>query len=217
MRATTTRDRVVAAYRLAVGGLVLAAVVAQFAHSADNPGFSPANFFSFFTNLSNLIGAAVFLWAGAAALTGARGPTDLVRGAPVVYLVITGIVYATLLTEVTESLGLVLPWVNFVLHRLTPVVFVLDWLLDPPREPLETRRTLWWLAFPVAYLVYSAVRGPIVDWYPYPFLDPDEVGGAGGVVAYCFGVAAAFVLVVLAVTWSGNRLRQRLRPSASLP
>ena len=209
----STRDRVIAGYRLGIGVLVLVALVVQFVHSAERDGFSPVNYVSFFTNLSNLVGAAVFLWAGAAALTGGRGPSDLVRGAPVVYLVITGIVYATLLTEVTESLGLVLPWVNFVLHRLTPVVFLVDWLVDPPREPLAPRRTLVWLAFPVAYLVYSLVRGPLVDWYPYPFLDPDEVGGAAGVAAYSVGVAVAFVLVALAVAWAGTRLRTRLRPA----
>lgn len=208
-----TRDRVIAAYRLAVGALVVVAVVAQFLHSAGTDGFSPANFFSFFTNLSNLLGAAVFLWAGTAALTGRPGPSDLVRGAPVVYLVITGIVYAVLLSEVSEALGLVLPWVNFVLHRLTPVVFLADWLLDPPRRAPDRRRALVWLVFPIAYLVYSLVRGPFADWYPYPFLDPDEVGGYGGVAAYSVGVALTFVLVTLAVVAAGTRLRARVRPA----
>lgn len=215
MGEATARERVIAAYRLGVGALVVVALVGQYVHSARVPGFSPLNYVSFFTNLSNLIGAAVFLWSGIALLTARTGPSDLVRGAPVVYLVITGVVYAALLTDVTESLGLVLPWVNVVLHRLTPLVFAADWLLDPPRRGLPVRRALRWLAFPVAYLVYSLIRGGVVHWYPYPFLNPDTVGGAGGVAAYCLGVAAAFVLVTVVVTWAGNRLGARTGPRRS--
>ena len=29
---------------------------------------------------------------------------------------------------------------------------------------------------PVAWLAFTLVRGPIVEWYPYPFLDVNEHG-----------------------------------------
>ncbi len=38
-----------------------------------------------------------------------------------------------------------------------------------------------WLIFPVVYVVYSLIRGPVADWYPYPFLDPNLDGGAAKV------------------------------------
>ena len=69
---------------------------------------------------------------------------------------------------------------GLVLHRLMPVVMALDWLLAPPSRRLAFRQCLWWMIYPLLYLVYSLIRGPIVDWYPYPFLDPDESAGTPG-------------------------------------
>ena len=78
-------------YRVAFGLLIIAAAVYQL----DRTG-KWANFFSFFTIQSNLIGSAVLL-IGAIALPGASRKWDLVRGAAAIYLVLTGIVYNTLL------------------------------------------------------------------------------------------------------------------------
>ena len=38
-------------------------------------------------------------------------------------------------------------------------------------------RVVWLsLIFPICWLVFTLIRGPIVDFYPYPFLDVDEHG-----------------------------------------
>ena len=72
------------------------------------------------------------------------------------------------------------------------------------------RDGLTWLVVPLAYLVYSLVRGAVVDWYPYPFMDPGEHGYAG------VAVTSVVIAVVLAVIATGvasvPRLRRRLRP-----
>jgi hypothetical protein len=46
----------------------------------------------------------------------------------------------------------------------------------------------------VIYCAYSLIRGPIVHWRPYPFLDPDEAGGYLGLFAWI-------------VDWASRRLR----------
>ena len=69
-----------------------------------------------------------------------------------------------------------IPWVNSVLHYVFPLFIVVDWLVDRSVRPLSLRQGLVFLAYPVAYLWYSLIRGPIVDWYPYPFLDPRNQG-----------------------------------------
>jgi hypothetical protein len=71
------------------------------------------------------------------------------------------------------------------------------------------RLTRWWIAVPTAYFIYSLIRGAITGWYPYPFLNPDRGGGAIGVAAYAVAILIGFVLVILAVTWIGNRRRAR--------
>ncbi len=68
------------------------------------------------------------------------------------------------------------PWDNTVLHYIMPLAIILDWLLVNLRDPIQFRRALLWLAFPLVYLLYSLIRGPIVGWYPYPFMDPSLHG-----------------------------------------
>jgi hypothetical protein len=120
----------------------------------------------------------------------------------------TGIVFAALLSGLPDDLDLTEPWVNVVLHQLMPIVVVLDWLISPPHNRLTVRKALVWLIYPLAYCAYSLIRGPIVDWYPYPFLDPDETGGYLGVAAYAVGIAVLFVGIIWFVVTVGNKARE---------
>jgi hypothetical protein len=84
-----------------------------------------------------------------------------------------------------------------VLHYTMPTVIVIDWLVDLPKNRVSLRESLIWLAFPLLYLVYSLLRGPLVDWYPYPFLDP-RIEGYGNVAVMSVLIAVmAFVLAVV--------------------
>ncbi|MDH6575239.1 Pr6Pr family membrane protein [Kitasatospora sp. MAP5-34] len=209
------RDRVVDVLRLALGLLAAVAVGVQAYHTSTQ-GASLVNFFSYFTILSNLAGIVVLLAGGALGLLGRPGVPDGLRGAVVLYLAITGLVYVLLLSS--EDVPLQIPWVNAVVHGIMPLVFVLDWLVDPPLRPVSYRTALGWLAFPLLYLVYSLSRGAAVDWYPYPFLDPRIPGGYGRVSGACTLIAGAFVLIGAVIRWTGNQLGSRLgsRPSGHL-
>lgn len=101
-------------------------------------------------------------------------------------------------------------WVNIVAHYVMSVVMVADWLFQPPLARLEPRHLWWWLVYPVAYLVYSLVRGAIVGWYPYWFIDPARAGGWGGVAVFALAIAGGFVVVSLAMLWLANRLRRQV-------
>ncbi len=169
------RQRVLGIFRLFFVFLTLAALGTQLSLGLQRDTFSVANFFSFFTIESNLIGSVVFLFTGFAALRAAD--TDrfaMVRGAATLYLTMTGIIYFLLLRGLEASLQTPVPWVNTVLHYLMPAALLVDWLVAPPGQKITFRRALRWALFPAAYVFYSLIRGPIVGWYPYPFLDVSE-------------------------------------------
>jgi ABC-type sugar transport system permease subunit len=203
----------VAAYRIFFALLTLAAIIYQLFHSIDiNPDFRVGNFFSFFTIESNIFAAVVLLAFGLNLVGSPPSRTaELVRGAAVLYMVTTGIVYGLLLSGYTDELQTATPWVNNVVHRIFPVVLLADWLIRPPAVRFSFREALVWLTFPIAYLVYSLIRGPIVDWYPYPFLDPDEAGGYAGVAAVAIAIAVGAIVMTWLVTWVGNHLRLATR------
>lgn len=196
--------------RALLAALALAAIGQQlFLHMAAS--YSTLNFFSYFTNLSNLFAAFVLLLS---AFSRSSPALDAARYASAVNMAVVGIVFAVLLRNV--DLGALLPWVNFVLHYVMPVAIVLDGLLQPPGSRLKAKHLAVVLAFPAAYLVYVLLRGAARGWYPYPFLDPANVGGYGGVAMYSLGIFVTFLVVGAALLAAGNR-RQALPPEIPLP
>lgn len=132
---------------------------------------------SYFTVLSNW--AICIAFAIGALLPRGRLPVrwDDVRGALTLYLLMTGLIYHLL---IAAPLGLWpgdVSWTNNVQHTVVPVLAVADWLMVAMRRPGSRGRPLWWLVPPLLYLAYTLIRGAVVDWYPYAFLDPTGPGG----------------------------------------
>ena len=172
-----TKQRFLGSYRLFFAGLALAAVGVQLALGLRRETFSVPNFFSFFTIESNLIAAVVFLRTGTAALRSAgRYQFAMLRGLATLSMTMTGVIYFLLLRGLEASLQTPVPWVNTVLHYVMPLAVLADWFVDPPTRTIRSGEALRWVLFPAAYVVYSLLRGALVNWYPYPFVDPRPHG-----------------------------------------
>lgn len=217
----------VAILRIVVAAGIVAAVIGQLtlsigfwtSHGVTNIGVSVWNFFSFFTILSNVL-AAVVLLIGAAFLVTRTGLDPVwfttARAAVATFMIITGVVYNVLLRTIELPQGTTLEWANEVFHVVAPAWMLLDWLLAPGRGALAWRRIVVILVFPLAWIAYTLVRGPLIHneltdepyWYPYPFLNPFLPGASGWTVAaYSVSIAAAMALVGLGVILVSRRLR----------
>ena len=190
--------------RLAFALLALAAVGVQLSIHIRS-GFDVLNFFSYFTNLSNIFAACVLLAAAFFGRTGRHASEHftLLRGASVVAMAVVGIVFVAVLRD--EDLGTLRPWVNIVLHYIMPLVVILDWVFAPPERVPSFRRSLLWLAFPALYLIYTLARGTAIGWYPYPFLNPKGAQGYGGVAVACAAITAVFLIVGVGVRAAARR------------
>ncbi|MBH0775153.1 Pr6Pr family membrane protein [Nocardia bovistercoris] len=184
----------VRALRVAIGLLGTVALVWIPLRDADLGAFSPANYFSYFTIQSNVLGVVVLL------VGGLRDPLDrgwqFVRGAATLYLLITGVIYAVLLANIDVSLTD--RWINDVLHRILPIVMLLDWVLAPVALGVSARSIGVWLIYPLVYGAYTLVRGPFADWYPYPFIDPRRQGYVSLIIGLII-LAGVFALLASAV------------------
>lgn len=186
------KHKLYAIIRLLFAGLAVAAIITQLTDSISH-GRSVVNFFSFFTIESNLLAIALLALLG---VTGLRGtaPKEYVffRGGVTLFMTITGIVYTLLLSGNEVSLQTTVSWVNTVLHYIMPVVILADWLIAPPKQLLPFKKAALWLLFPLVYLTYSIIRGGIVSWYPYPFINPIENSWAHvGVMSLVIAAVAA--------------------------
>nr|BFF19115.1 Pr6Pr family membrane protein [Promicromonospora thailandica] len=189
----------------ALTGVVMELVVAV----TDGPGLAPTHaerlvrLFSYFTIQSNLLIAGVsFALAGDPRRD---GPVfRVLRLDALLCIAVTGIVYNTVLRGLTPLAGAG-PVANTLLHGVAPVAAVVVWLLAGPR-PRVSSRTVWWsVAYPVAWLVWTFVRGAVTGWYPYPFLDVTELGLAGALVNAAL-VAVVFLVLAWGVRWADGRL-----------
>ena len=203
-------DRLLGIVRIGFGFLILVAIAFMIWVLVDEGAFNALNFFSFFTILSNLLAMAVLLEGGRRQLIGATPIPDLWRGAAVVYMTVTYLVFAVLLRDAQEQLQTHVAWVDSVLHRVAPIVLMVDWLIEPPHRPISFRRGLVWIGFPIVWTIFTMARGAIDGRYPYPFLDPAN-GGYGIVAIYVVAILVLFLAVTWVVATVGTGLRERRR------
>lgn len=64
---------------------------------------------------------------------------------------------------------------NNILHVITPLLYVLRWIIYIPKGTLKWIDSIKWLIFPFIYLLYSLIRGRIVNGYPYFSVDLREI------------------------------------------
>lgn len=177
--------------RVTLGLLGLSSIAIEVAVLTSEGVFNPANFFSFFTILSNLFAALFLIYFG---LTNNHShKTQVIRGAVTLYMLMTGVIFAMLLAGLENVRLTAVPWDNLILHYIMPIVLAGDWVLNPPKKAPPRKVVALWVIFPILYVLYTLVRGSVVSWYPYPFLDPS--GSSYTQVAGISLVIAVFVLV----------------------
>ncbi|MFJ6651715.1 Pr6Pr family membrane protein [Microbacterium sp. NPDC091313] len=221
------------AVRLVGAAVVVAAIIAQgfstiggAAVSGEHVPTAAANFFSYFTILSNAATAVVLAWGGLARVDRGRLTSLDPRGLTAVfacvttYMLITGVVYNTLLRAISIGPDTV-RWANEVMHVAAPLLLVLDLLVGTGHRRPDWRVALGAVGFPIVWIVYTLVRAPFITapgantpyWYPYPFLDPHGPAGWNGVWGYVAAIAAGIVLVAFGVVAVLRWRARRIRPS----
>jgi len=216
--------------RLALAGLGVVGLVADFVYTLGFRLFQIDNFFAYFTTQSNMAGVVVLGLSGLVALAREREPRWLssVRALVLTYMVVSGIVFGLIAVEANNrGVRVDVPWSSALLHFVIPTLALLDWILGPGRRPVRWRHTLTVLGFPIVWGVVTLVRGALIGWYPYFFLDPGQVDGPVAFVLYdviVLGLISGISAFMLALSrirplgaphaheWRGpfSRLREQL-------
>lgn len=148
-------------------------------------------FFSFFTVESNLLVLASSI---ALVIDPERDGAlfRILRLDALLGIAITFVVFALVLSKIVHVIG-VAAWINFGFHDASPVLALSGWLIFGPRPRIDARTLALAFVWPVAWIVYTLVRGALVGWYPYPFLDAAALGYAKVLV----NVAGVIVLALV--------------------
>lgn len=170
--------------------------------------------FSFFTIWSNSLVVIMM-----ASLLTKRGPLynlskqPTVQAACCLYIAFVGLAYWGLLGDAPrDTIG---DWIAEVTgHTLSPILGFVYWLIAVPRGQLRWWNPIRWLWFPLAYLGYWMLRGPIIGSYPYFFMDVNTIG-YDGVGVWTLILCSAYLILgwmMLLV----DKGRTRLAASAKL-
>jgi len=133
-------------------------------------------FFSYFTIQSNIL---ILIASIVLMLRPTRDGTiwRIVRLDSLLAIVITGLVYATLLAPLVEDRGSTASVIaNALLHYICPWLSLVVWLVVGPRPRISWATVAAAFIWPAAWIAYTLIHGAISGWYPYPFLDVGQLG-----------------------------------------
>ncbi|MGD8196141.1 Pr6Pr family membrane protein [Herbiconiux sp. P18] len=171
--------RVFAWLRLALAAVGVVALVFDLDYTLGFSTFSTVNYFLYFTFQSNLVNIGVLIASSLLALRrpGRGGAVfSTFRGIVTTYVIVSGIVFGTIVSQASShQYRIEVPWSSQLLHFWIPSLLILDWIVGVGRPRLLWRTVPISLGFPIVWGVFTLIRGSIVGWYPYFFLDPDQV------------------------------------------
>jgi hypothetical protein len=174
---------------------------------------SLANTVSYFTIQSNiLVLCMAIVLCVRPSVAGA--PWRCLRLAALCGITVTGIVYATVIAPYVHLSGWALAY-DYVFHCVVPLASVVGFFFVGPRLTLQFR-DLVYLGWPIAWLVYTMLRGAYwhpefvgfgeaPSHYPYRFLDVDAVS-LGEVIGSIVVIAILLILMGLGYIWAERRL-----------
>ncbi len=207
------------AWRLVAAAIVWFGVVLQYGLTIEgrNLGVQTVKFFSYFTVLSNiLVGTALVASALAPesrlGVWARRAGTRVAVG---VYIGVTALVYHVLLAGLWDPKGWQL-LADTLLHTVTPLLFLVDLLVLPPREAARWGQAWKALALPFAFGVWTLIHGALSGWYPYPFLNVAKRGYPSVLVTMVVMAAGFFALTLVLTGVQHLQLRLAKRERAPI-
>lgn len=167
-------------------------------------------YFSFFTIQSNFLVAVSMIL-----LVAGRTETRIfrvVRLASLIGITVTGVVAAVALPP-DPRYTVVNLVCDRMLHVAVPALTLVGWIVFGPRGYARRSDVLLALIWPILWLAATLGLAPVTHWYPYPFLNVDQLGW-GQVLLTCLVVAVFFFGLAALASWGDRRLPGgRRRPS----
>lgn len=204
----TMHKKYLVGYKLFFALLGFSAIVTEIAVLVERDVFNIVNFFSFFTIQMNSLVVVTLILSALLSMSG-KHPRwlDILRAVSTVYILVVGIGFAVLLAGLEGVALTAVPWDNTVLHYIIPIAVLVDFIIDRPKWKIKFSTGLLWISYPLIYVAYSLIRGAIVGWYPYPFLNPNNAG-YGAVFIAVTGLVVLGIALIWLTTFISSVLRR---------
>ncbi len=122
--------------------------------------------------------------------------TGAIRGATTLYITVTFLIFAVLLAPMM-SIEYLLSFSNISLHYAIPILFIIDFVLTEKIVKYEWKLIIYWLIYPIGYLIFAVIYGTFTGDYIYPFLNINVLGQVGFIIS--IGLVGIFFIVLSAI------------------
>jgi hypothetical protein len=116
-------------------------------------------------------------------------------------------VYHVALSSVLDLDG-VAQLANQLVHTVVPILAVVGWLIFGPRGLTSGRVAKWSVLFPLLWLTFTLIRGSLIHWYPYPFIDVSKIG-YGKALLNCIWVSILLIGLAAGATVVDDRIADK--------
>jgi hypothetical protein len=206
--------QIVGILRIVLAAVAIVALIGDYGYVLGFTSFATYNFFSYFTVHSALAAVVVFVLASVVSFRHQVDPAwlDQLRILVTTYLIVSGTVFFTIVIQSSSHDYVIdVPWSSQLLHFWIPLLALIDWLADSGKARLGWKSLRWVVVYPLLWGAFTLIRGPIVGWYPYFFLDPVQVGSPWQTVGYC-AIALGLIVAIAALLTATSRIKWRNPP-----
>lgn len=166
---------------------------------------SIVRYFSYFTILTNLMVTIYFstivLFKKRQTILHKPGTLTALAA----FMTFVGLAYHVLLRSIWNPTGLTMV-LDEIHHTFAPLVTVFFWYLYENKSVLSFKKISIWVLYPLLYLTWALVRGKISSFYPYYFLDVDNLG-MQQVIINAFGLFFVIVLFLILYFLIGKKIK----------
>lgn len=166
---------------------------------------SVTRFLSYFTILTNLLVTIYFsvIYFSKSGNTICHKPGSLTALAA--FMAFVGLAYHLLLRHVWDPKGLVMI-LDETHHTVAPIVTILFWWFYEKRNSVKFKKLSAWILYPILYLIWITIRGHFSSFYPYYFVDANNLGIQKALIN-SFGLLVIIVLFLIVFYFIGKKLK----------
>jgi hypothetical protein len=115
------------------------------------------------------------------------------KGAFTIYITLTFVLYALLLQIFFQPDTFWDIFFNTVLHYITPLAFIIDWVLTETEVRYKWIYLAYWIIYPISYLIFVFIHGTFTGNYIYYVLDISRLG----ILGYSMTISMLIIIYVI--------------------
>ncbi len=126
--------------------------------------------------------------------------SGILKGALTLYITVTFLIFALLLSWMYQPTGYA-AFTNLVLHFITPIAFIIDWILTEKEIEYQWKHLAYYVSYPIGYLIFAVIHGTFTGDYLYYFFDINALGIIGFIgfvsflVVFFLGLGSIYIKI----------------------